>query len=81
MPAALCVLGRYPQSYPQGALVDNLGQVVGSSSGSRPEAAADWERQPQRPQTQNQTSATAASRRMPGVSQVPLNWPRAAPRH
>src|SRR5207237_1307843 len=34
------------------------GQVVGSSSGSRPEAAADRDRQPQRPETQNQTSAT-----------------------
>src|SRR5436190_194440 len=40
------------------------------------EGLADRERQPQRPQTQNQTSATAASNRMPGVSQVPLNWPR-----
>ena len=73
---ALCILGRWVKSYPQCVVVENIAQVIGSSSGSRPDDAADTERQPQRPETQSQTNATAASRRIVGVSHVPLNWPR-----
>jgi hypothetical protein len=40
-----------------------------------PDGAAGAERQPQRPRTHSQISATAAARRTPGVSHCPLNWP------
>jgi hypothetical protein len=59
-------------------LVENVRQVAGSSSGSLPGDVADADRQPQRPDKQSQTNATAASRRTPGVSHAPSNWPRLA---
>ena len=37
-------------------------------------ASAGRDRQPQRPERQNQTRAAAASRRTAGVSQAPSNW-------
>ena len=76
LPGPLRILGRYVLSYPQCVLVENVGQVVGSSSGSLPADTADADRQPQRPDRQSQTNATVASRRTPGVSHAPSNWPR-----
>lgn len=50
-------------------------QLSGSSSGSRPEDATERERQPQRPDTQSQTRATAARRRTAVVCQLRLRRP------
>src|SRR5713226_3050902 len=59
--------GQLPKELSTGdACGENVAQVVGSSSGSRPGDATDRDRQPHRPETQSQTSATAASSRMPG---------------
>src|SRR5580693_8646569 len=63
LPGPLCTLGRCVLSYPQCVLVENAGQVAGSSSGSLPGDTAGADRQPQRPEMQSQTNATPASRR------------------